>query len=89
MEMCCCDNLLGMHKDVVAKHSLAGLEGAVVPKQSFHAGHKKVWIVEQYDTAIICIIITSRRRVVALYRCHVEVIWWCVLQPLEKLLGIS
>ena len=58
--MCCCDNLLGMNKDVVAKHSLTWIEGAVVSEQSLHAGHKMVWIVEQYDTAIICIIITSR-----------------------------
>ena len=30
MEIGCCDNLLGMHKDVFAKYCLAGLEGAVV-----------------------------------------------------------
>ena len=48
MEIGCCDNLLGMHKDVVAKHGLAGLEGAVVSEQNLHAGHKKAWIVQQY-----------------------------------------
>ena len=49
MEIGCCDNLLGMHKDVVAKHGLAGLEGAVVSEQNLHAGHKKAWIVQQYE----------------------------------------
>ena len=74
MEMCCCDNILGMHKDVVAKHSLAGLEGAVVSEQRLHAGHKKVWIVKQYDTAIICIIITSSRLGMEKGFCAVQVL---------------